>query len=52
MTTVHVIPTGEPPERHALADCPCHPRYRDIPRDDKTIETVTLHRPLDDEDAN
>lgn len=51
MTTVHTAPTGEPLELHTLADCPCQPRFREIPREDDTVETVTLHRAFDD-DAN
>jgi hypothetical protein len=52
MTTVHVLPTGEPLENHTLGDCHCRPRRKPIPRRDGTVEVVHLHRsPLDDEDA-
>lgn len=52
MTTVHVVPTDEPLELHKLADCPCQPRPKTIPRSDGTSEVVTLHRPLDDDSVN
>lgn len=53
MTTVHVVPSGEPPQQHTLADCPCQPRLRPRRREDGTIvDWVHVHRsPLDDDTA-
>lgn len=53
MTSVHIVPTGEPGGRHTLADCHCGPRLRPRHREDGTlIDWVHVHRsPLDDEDA-
>jgi hypothetical protein len=50
MTTVHVLPTGEPPEDHTLGNCACQPRHKQIPRRDGTVEVVHLHRGADDDD--
>lgn len=50
MTTVHVLPTGEPPELHTLGNCPCRPRTRPRRRPDGTlIDHVHLHRAAGDD---
>src|SRR5882672_3035875 len=50
MTSVHVVPTDEPPERHTLGECPCRPRRRPRRRADGTIiDWVLAHRAADDE---
>jgi hypothetical protein len=50
MTTVHVVPSGEPPENHTLGNCPCRPRR--LPRrrgDGSVIDWVHAHRAAADE---
>jgi hypothetical protein len=51
MTSVHVLPTGEPAEEHTLGECHCKPRKRPRRRGDGTIiDHVHVHRALDEED--
>lgn len=50
MTTVHVLPNGDPLEGHRFTDCPCRPRSKSIPRTDGTTELIHLHRALNDPD--
>jgi hypothetical protein len=49
MTSVHVLPTGEPPEDHTLGDCRCRPRRRPRHREDGTlIDHVHVHNAAGD----
>lgn len=50
MTSLHVVPHDDPPERHTLGNCHCRPRRRRIHIGDIT-DWIHYHRSLADAEA-